>query len=121
MKAVFLTVQHFLSHLNGRFVLIRSDNTSVVQYINLQGGAKSPKLCYLDWELWQLAIQNNIVLQSAHIMGKYNVLADQLNRVKVQPTEWSLDKSVVRQTFQVWGAPLIDLFASWENRQTQIF
>jgi len=63
--------------------------------------------------------QNNIVLKSAHIMGKKNVLADQLSRVKVQPTEWSLDKSVVQQIFQVWGASLIDLFASWENRLTR--
>ena len=118
---MFITVQHFLSHLKGKCVLIRSDNTSVVQYINRQGGTKSPNLCYLTWELWQLAIQNNIVLKSAHIMGKKNVLADQLSRVKVQPTEWSLDKSVVRQIFQVWGAPLIDLFASWENRQREIF
>ncbi|VDH88860.1 Hypothetical predicted protein [Mytilus galloprovincialis] len=38
MKAVTLTVQHFLKILKGKCVLIRSDNTSVVQYINRQGG-----------------------------------------------------------------------------------
>jgi hypothetical protein len=43
-------VNHFLSQIKNQAVLIRSDNTTVVQYINKQGGTKSPQLCYLTWE-----------------------------------------------------------------------
>lgn len=37
MKAVILTMKHFLNQLMNKGVLIRSDNTSVVQYINRRG------------------------------------------------------------------------------------
>ncbi|CAC5406579.1 unnamed protein product [Mytilus coruscus] len=52
LEAVVLTIKHFLNYLIGKSVLIRSDNTTVVQYINKQGGTKSPQLCYKTWELW---------------------------------------------------------------------
>lgn len=121
LEAVFLTLKHFLNQLKGQYVLIRSDNTTVVQYINKQGGTKSPTLCYQTWDLWNLAIQNNIRMKAAHITGKLNILADQLSRTKIQHTEWSLNKLVVQNLFQIWGTPLIDLFASIDNRQTEIF
>jgi hypothetical protein len=121
LKAVYLTVNHFLSQIKNQAVLIRSDNTTVVQYINKQGGTKSPQLCYLTWDLWNLVIQNNIHLQAAHIAGKMNILADQLSRTKILTTEWSLNREIVQTLFGLWGHPLIDLFASIHNRQTQIF
>jgi hypothetical protein len=121
LKAVYLTVNHFLSQIKNQAVLIRSDNTTVVQYINTQGGTKSPQLCYLTWDLWNLVIQNNIHLQAAHIAGKMNILADQLSRTKILTIEWSLNREIVQTLFGLWGHPLIDLFASIHNRQTQIF
>ncbi|VDI40432.1 Hypothetical predicted protein [Mytilus galloprovincialis] len=42
MEAVFLTVKHFLPKLINKNVLIRSDNATVVRYINKQGGTRSP-------------------------------------------------------------------------------
>ena len=60
-------------------------------------------------------------IESSPYYGIKNVLADHLSREKVCPTERSLNKSMVQQIFQIWGTPLIDLFASWENRQTEIF
>ena len=56
LEAVYLSVQHFLPQLRGQNVLIRSDNTTVVQYINKQGGTRSPRLCYQAWDLWKMAI-----------------------------------------------------------------
>lgn len=121
MEAVFLTVSHFLSQIQGKSVLIKTDNTTVVQYINKQGGTKSSKLCIQTWKLWTLAIQNNISLRAVHIVGTQNILADQLSRHKIRATEWSLNPFVVQKIFQLWGTPLIDLFASVDNHQTPIF
>ena len=56
---------------------------------------KSPQLCYLAWDLWNLVIQNNIHLQAAHIAGKMNILADQLSRTNILTTEWSLNREIV--------------------------
>ena len=121
LEAVFLTLKHFLPLLKNQNVLVRCDNTTVVQYINKQGGTKSPQLCYRTWDLWKFAIQNNIHIRAAHILGVQNVWADQLSRNRILPTEWTLHKSVVQKIFQLWGYPLTDLFASVQNRQTQIF
>ncbi len=38
MLAVFLALKNFLADLRGNYVLVHSDNTSVVSYINHQGG-----------------------------------------------------------------------------------
>ena len=78
LKAVYLTIRHFLQHLKGHTALICSDNTSVVQYLNKEGGTWSPKLCYLTWDIWHLARANNILLKSAHVAGIQNALADNL-------------------------------------------
>ena len=72
-------------------------------------------------DLWNFAIHNNIHLKATHILRVWNELADRFSRNKVMVTEGSLHKSVVLLLFQTWGFPLIDLFASAENRQTHIF
>ncbi len=45
MLAVFLALKNFLADLRGYHVLVHSDNTSVVSYINHQGGLRSRPLC----------------------------------------------------------------------------
>ena len=118
LEAVFLTVKKFQKFLKNKLVLIRSDNVTVVQYINKQGGTRSLQLCQRTWDLWMFALENKIYLKAAHIAGVNNVLADQLSRIKIQATEWELDNSVVHQFFQIWGHPTIDLFATNENKKS---
>lgn len=43
LMAVEMVLRHFLPFLVGRHVLVRTDNTKVVEYINKQGG-DSPKV-----------------------------------------------------------------------------
>ena len=62
LEAVFLTVKHFLPVLKNKNVLIRSDSTTVWQYVNRQGGTKSPPLCYRIWDLWNCS-KNNMHLK----------------------------------------------------------
>ena len=121
MEAVRLAVQHFLLEMRNQTVLIRSDNTTVVQYVCRQGGTKSTKLCVQAWDLWNLALQNNIVLKAAHISWIDNILADKLSRTKIRHTEWSLNPSVTQALFNLWGKPCIDLFASNMNKKAPIF
>ena len=121
LEAVFLTLKHFQSILRGQNVLVRSDSTTVVQYLNKQGGTRSPQMCYRTWDLWNWAIENQMHIKAAHILGRKNQLADQLSRNRVLPTEWTLNRTIVLKLFHLWGQPMIDLFASAENRQAPIF
>lgn len=87
MEAVFNTVVHFLPQLENQNILIRSDNTTVVQYLNKKNGTHSPPLSMKDLRIWQLAIAHNIFLKAAPIAGKLNVLPDQSSRVQIRQTE----------------------------------
>ena len=121
MKAVFLCMKQFLTQLQNQNVMIRSDNTTVCQYINRQGGTKSVQLCQLTIELWELALKYKISMKAVHILGINNARADALSRYRIIPSEWSLNNSVVWKIFNLWGQPQIDLFATWENKKTPIF
>ena len=81
----------------------------------------SPQLCYKAWELWQMAIENNMFLKGAHIAGKINILPDQLSRIVIRPAEWTLNDSVLQKIFQIWKKPMIDLFASYHKKKMDIF
>ncbi|XP_062598249.1 uncharacterized protein LOC134259672 [Saccostrea cucullata] len=121
LKAVQLALQEALFLIKGKVILIRSDNTTVISYINKQGGTHSPELCYLIWELFQWCIQNKITIRAVHIPGKKNFLADALSRGKiVRMTEWSLNKTVVNLLFQQLGTPCIDLFATAQNKKLPV-
>ncbi len=62
MLAVFRALKHFLPDLRNHNVLVRTDNTAVVSYINHQGGLRSRPLCKL------------IPLHPEGLCGSYSVL-----------------------------------------------
>ena len=70
LEGVFLAVKHFLPFLKNQNVLIRTDNTTVMHYINKQGGTRSRPLWHMSWDLWNLVLKNNMQIKAAHIMGK---------------------------------------------------
>ena len=98
-------------------VLLRCDNFTVVSYINREGGTKSPKLCYLAWDLLHWCRQRDVRLRAVHIAGVDNRLADLLSRTRLRHSEWKLNRSVVVQVFNLLFWPLMDLFASKDNNQ----
>jgi len=121
MEAVFRTCQHFQDQLKNKSVLVKCDNSTVVSYVNKEGGTRSPSLGMLTWKLLIWAQERKIVLTAEHLPGVQNQVADRLSREFVSPLEWRLNPAVVQRVFLRWGVPLIDLFASVENRQTQVF
>lgn len=122
LQAVFLALQAFLPQVHGRHVLVATDNTSVVAYINHQGGTHSAGLLQGTLHLLTWCNTHNIQLRARHIPGKLNVIADRLSRSQqVIPTEWKLHPQVVQALFQLWGTPKLDLFATRFNNQLPLF
>ena len=117
LMAVWRCLSALQDTVMNRVILLQTDNTSVVHYINKQGGTKSPQLCYLAWEVLHWCRQKGITLKAAHLAGSSNSLADLLSRKRISPIEWSLNKGVVEHIFSKLGRPLIDLFASDSNFQ----
>ena len=121
LLAVAQALRSFQSRVRNQLVRVRTDNSTVVSYINRQGGTHSPSLCLATWELLQWCIPRGISLVATHLAGKKNSLADALSRGKIVPTEWSLHPSVVKHVFNLLGMPHVDLFASHLNHQLPTF
>ena len=96
--------------------MIATDNTTVVAYINKQGGTHSHLLLRLVVDLFLWFQTQDITLRARHIPGCLNVIADRLSRPN-QPimTEWSLHPEVVNLIFRLWGTPVVDRFATVHN------
>lgn len=112
-------VMHYIQH---SCVMISTDNTTVVSYINKQGGTHSPNLCLEVWEILHWCLKHNIVLRIRHIPGKSNILADRLSRLdKPINTEWSLNQTVANCIFQMLNFPNLDLFATRFNHKLPLY
>ena len=122
LEAVRRALLHFQSRLTSHRVLLFTDNTTVVGYVNNQGGMRSRPLsrkaeCILLW-----CRDHSIFLTARHVSGSVNVLADVLSRAdQVIQTEWSLAPSVLVPVFQLWFRPQIDLFATRLNAKLPRF
>jgi hypothetical protein len=121
LLAVQKGLKVFLDKVRNKSVLVQTDNTTVLHYINKLGGTKSPQLCQITWEMLNWCIDHRIQLQAVHIPGVHNVLADTLSRRLVPHTEWELNDYVVQQLFHIWTEPSVDLFATVKNKKLKRF
>ena len=116
LKAVLLALRRFQSLVQGKVVLVATDNTTVVAYINKEGGMRSGSLCALLWRLLCWCNLRQVVLRARHIPGRLNVIADKLSRQgQVIQTEWSLHREVFDLLTQTWHLPQVDMFATKYN------
>ena len=79
LKAVVSALQHWAPMLQGHQVMIVTDNSTVVSYINKQGGTHSPTLLHLTVELFLWLEAQNIIVRARHIPGCLKVIADHLS------------------------------------------
>ena len=66
LKAVFLALKEFQDLCLGKIVLVATDNTTVVLYINKEGGMRSGPLCALLWRILTYCIKKQVTLKSRH-------------------------------------------------------
>ena len=86
------------------------DNSTVVAYINKQGGTHLAAMCALLWKIMTWCHHYQITLKARYIPGCLNVMADLLSRSnQVQSTKWSLHPQVFKQICLKWFTPHVDL------------
>lgn len=121
MMAVFLLLKTFLPALMVHHVLDQTDNTTVVAYINQQGGLRSLFLhrlarCLLLWA-WSKLLSLKVV----HMPGRLNQGADMLSTDKVSPGKWRVHPQMAEMIWSVFGRAEVDLFASEDNIHCPIY
>ena len=122
LEAIRLALLHWGLQWSHQTVRVYCDNSTAVAYIRKQGGTHSKALFHKTLELYQLLDQYVITLIPTHLPGARNVTADALSRLsQPSPTEWRLQQVTLNRLFYVFGTPLIDMFATAENKVTPIF
>ncbi|TKS65234.1 hypothetical protein D9C73_027835 [Collichthys lucidus] len=101
LSAVFLSLKHFLPFLSGRHVLVRTDNTTTVAYINRQGGLRSRVLHTLARKLILWSSLHFRSLRATLVPGTLNTGADLLSRGAPMYGEWMLHPQVMEQSRSV--------------------
>lgn len=113
LQAIFYGLQCFASHLEDATILIRTDNTTALSYINRMGSVRFPKLNQLARVIWQWAEKRRLGLFASYISSNENSEADQASRIFPSDTEWSLNHDIFDHITSIFGTPEIDLFASF--------
>ncbi len=121
MLAVFRALKHFLPDLRDRHVVVRTDNTAVVSYINHQRGLRSRPLYKLAHQILVWSQGKLLSLRAVHISGHLNMGADILSRQGPRPGEWMLHPEVVKQIWRVFGQAQVDLFATQDTLQCPLW
>lgn len=111
LSVVFLSLKHFLLSLMGHHVLMRTDNTPMVAYINRQGGLRSSQLYMLARKLILWNCGCLLSLRATHIPGALNTGADLLSRGTPVYREWTLHPEIVEQIWAHYGRATVGLFA----------
>ena len=60
------TLKKAIKYIHHSCVMISTDNTTVVSYINRQGGTHSPNLCVDVWEILHWCLEYNIMISSSY-------------------------------------------------------
>ena len=88
LKAVLLALKEFQDLCVGKMVLVATDNTTVVAYINKEGYEVRPRsgpLCALLCRILTWCSGKQVTLKARHIPGRLNVVADKLSRLSDHP------------------------------------
>ena len=116
LKAACFAILSLCKNMKNTHILIKSDNTTAVGYLNHQGGRKF-KLNKLAKDIWLWAKQNQNWITAEYIPGKENLKADKISRTMQSNLEWSLDYDTFEKIIKKFGKPKIDLFASRLNNK----
>ncbi len=120
LLAVHLALNRLKRRLRGEHVLVHTDNTATVAYINRQGGLRSRRMSQLARHLLLWSRKHLRSLRAIHIPGLLNRTADELSRAAL-PREWRLHPQTVQLIWRRFGLAQVDLFASLETSHCQFF
>ncbi len=118
MRAVRLALNHFSEVLRGQAVLLAMNNTTVMAYVNQQGGTKSLDLMLEVRSVFRVVVDLDMILIAIYVAGRLNVLADSLSRRdQVLRNVWSLNQAIFQWICHITGEPWVDLFATHLNKK----
>ena len=120
IMAICFALKKAIRYIHHSCVMISTDNTTMVSYINKQGGTHSPNLCVAVWEILYWCLEHDVVIKVRHIPGNFNILADRLSKMD-KSIKTELDQSIANSVFQMLNYPSVDLFATCFNHKLPLY
>ena len=121
LHAVILAVKSFAKNRKGIEILIRTDSSTAMAYINHLGGTHSSVLNELAFGLWTWTMERNIFLRAEHLPGLRNIIADEESRSVRDRCDWMIHPRVFAHLQQAMGPLEVDMFASRLTHQLPRF
>jgi ribonuclease HI len=115
LQAVILATKAFKDQLQGKTILVKTDNVVTMNYINNLGGRKLQLSTQMAHFL-EFLKPHRIILEALYNPGLENDQADKLSRKK-DSCDWKLRTELFWEIQAQWGAHSIDLFANSQNHQ----
>ncbi len=109
LLAVWLALRRFRMLLHEKHILVRTDNTATVAYINHRGGLRSRRMSQLARHLLLWSQKHLRSLRAVHVPGELNRAADELSRQHALPGEWRLHPEVLQLIWRRFGDAQVDL------------
>jgi len=119
--AVELTLQTFCSEFSNVNILVRTDSTTGIAYINKKGGCRSRVNHIFAKRIWKWCEEREINIRATYINTKANYIADAASREEVDDTDFSLDMDAYNIIIAELGCPEVDLFASYNTTKCKKF
>jgi len=104
LRTVFLALRHFSPFLQSCHILVRTDNTTMVAYINCQGGTRSLQLHRLAHRLLMW-----FIMHEPHVGRAEQGSGPAADLGNPLYGEWRLHPQVVEQIWQKYGQAAVDL------------
>ena len=120
LHAVLYSVMAAAPRLRNSVVLVETDNSTTMAYVNHLGG-RSRFLSAVAHRLWSVTNSYGITLRAVHRPGVENRRADLLSRWRQDSTDLKLDPRLFRLADRKWGPHTVDLFATRLNTQLARF
>ena len=114
--------KEFQDRCSNKMVLIATDNTTAVAYINKEKGMRLGLLCAILWRILTWCSRKPGTLKAWHFPVWLNVVEDKISRLgQIIQREWSLLPEVFQLICTRWHQPQIDLFAVMFNNKLPYF
>ena len=121
LLAVTLAVKSFAKNRNNIEIMMTTDNSTAMAYINHLGGTHSSVLNELVSGLWRRAMERNIFLRAEHLPRVMNIIADKESRMMRDRCDWMIYPKVFVHLQETMGPLEVDMFASRLTHQLPRF
>ena len=102
-------------------ILIRSDSTTAISYVNRYGGCRSTRAHDIAKQIWQFCEHRQIFIFASYISTSLNYEADMYSRQEVDQSDYKLGENYFSKICEKFGIPSVDLFATHHSAQCEKF